>query len=79
MANAPADPDNLRSTSQSHGNSKVIHPDGNVLEEAGHFEERLVIADIQLEKATGAMAKRAAAEKTLIAPWLREGARLVEG
>jgi predicted amidohydrolase len=77
MANAPADPDNLRSTSQSHGNSKVIHPDGIVLEEAGHFEERLVIADIDLDKGTGAMATRSAAEQTIIAPWLRDGARLV--
>ena len=77
MANAPADADNLRSTSQSHGNSKVIHPDGTVLDEAGFFEERLVIADIDLDKATGAMATRSAAEPTLVAPWLRDGARLV--
>ena len=29
MANAPADADNLHSPSQSHGNSMIVHPDGN--------------------------------------------------
>ena len=37
MANAPADADNMRGASQSHGNSKIIHPNGNVLAEAGYF------------------------------------------
>jgi len=78
MANAPADPDNIRGASQSHGNSKIIHPNGNVLTEAGYFSETLVTATIDLKFADRAMAKRSVEEGSMISPWLREGARLVE-
>jgi predicted amidohydrolase len=78
MANAPADPDRMRATGQSHGNSKIVHPDGNVIAEAGHFSETLVTATIDLKAATRAMAKRSVEEGSMISPWLREGARLVE-
>lgn len=79
MANAPADPDNLRSGSQSHGNSKIIHPDGNVLEEAGYFEERLVTCLVDLEDANRAMAQRAANDDTILRTWMKRGSRLVTG
>jgi predicted amidohydrolase len=79
MANAPADPDNLRGSSQSHGNSKIIHPDGNVLEEAGYFEERLVTRLIDLEEAKGAMAQRAANDDTILRTWMKRGSKLVTG
>lgn len=79
MTNAPADPNNLRSPSQSHGNSKIINPDGNVLCEAGYFKETLVCAAINLKKADRAIAKRAVNDKTILSSWLREGAELVEG
>jgi predicted amidohydrolase len=78
MANAPADPDHMRAAEQSHGNSKIIHPDGNVIAEAGYFSETLVTATIDLKAATRAMAKRSVEEGSMISPWLREGARLVE-
>lgn len=78
MANAPADPDNLRSPSQSHGNSKIIHPDGNVLVEAGYFEERLVTATINIDDADRAMARRAVNDDTILRDWLHQGAALVE-
>jgi len=77
MANAPADPDHLRSSSQSHGNSKIIHPDGNVLEEAGYFEERLVTREIDLEDADRAVATRSIKDDTILRDWMEEGSRLV--
>jgi len=78
MANAPADPKNMFSDSQSHGNSKIVHPDGNVLCEAGYFGETLVSATINLKSANRAMAKKAAEDQTSIGQWLRDGALLVE-
>jgi predicted amidohydrolase len=78
MANAPADPDRMRATGQSHGNSKIVHPNGTVLAEAGHFSETLVAATIDLKAADRAMAKRSVEEGSMISPWLLEGSRLVE-
>jgi omega-amidase len=75
MANAPADP---RTLAGSHGNSKIIHPDGNVLVEAGYFEERLVTATIRLADASRAMAKRAAKDETILRDWLQSGLQLVQ-
>lgn len=78
MANAPGDLDNMHSPSQSHGNSKVIHPDGNVLDEAGFFEERLIAATIDVSNATGAMARRSVEDDTLLREWMCAGAQLVD-
>ncbi len=75
MANAPADPKTLRG---SHGNSKIIHPDGNVLVEAGYFEERLVTATIRVSDASRAMALRAVRDETVLKEWLQKGAELVQ-
>ena len=74
MANAPADPKTLAG---SHGNSKIIHPDGNVLAEAGYFEQRLVTANIRIKDASRAMVLRAANDETILKPWLRDGTKLV--
>lgn len=74
MANAPADPKTLRG---SHGNSKIIHPDGNVLVEAGHFEERLVTANIRVSDASRLIARRAADDETILKDWLNDGTKLV--
>ncbi len=52
MSNSPADPDNVKRDNCSHGNSKIVDPMGNVIDEAGVFEERLVIATLDLKKAT---------------------------
>lgn len=78
MANAPGNPRDLHAPSQSHGNSKIVHPDGNVLCEAGYFEERLVVAELDLEAATGAVARRAVEDETVLRAWMREGVDLVE-
>ena len=74
MTNAPADPQTLRG---SHGNSKIIHPDGNVLVEAGYFTERLVTANIKISDASRSIARRAAEDNTILRQWLNEGAELV--
>jgi len=75
MANAPADPQTLRG---SHGNSKIIHPDGNVLVEAGYFQERLVTANIKISDASRSIARRAAEDNTILKQWLNEGTELVQ-
>jgi predicted amidohydrolase len=62
----------------SHGNSKIIHPDGNVLVEAGFFEERLVTATIRVAEASRAMAQRAVQDETILRRWLESGAQLVQ-
>jgi omega-amidase len=75
MANAPADPQTLQG---SHGNSKIIHPDGNVLIEAGYFQERLVTANIKIDDASCGIARRAAKDDTILRKWLNEGVELVQ-
>jgi predicted amidohydrolase len=79
MANAPANSRDMHSPSQSHGNSKIIHPNGTVLVEAGYFNEGLVSATIDLKPADRAMARRAAREDGVVSKWLRDGSKLVEG
>jgi predicted amidohydrolase len=78
MANAPADPENINAPNQSHGNSKIVHPDGNVIAEAGYFEERLLSATIDIGQATRSIALRAAKDDTILKDWLNRGVRLVQ-
>ena len=49
MCNAAAEVDDMKRAGTSHGNSKIVDPLGNVLDEAGSFEERLVTADLDLQ------------------------------
>ena len=77
MANAPADKEDIGSPGSSHGNSKIVHPDGNVLAEAGFFTEEIVAAELDISEATGSTARRSAREETIIRDWFREGMKLV--
>ena len=77
MANTPADPDNLRRSGNSHGNSKIVHPDGNVIQEAGFFGDAIVAATVDISAATGGPAKRVYHEETALRDWFREGCRYV--
>ena len=90
MANAPADANDLGRVNTSHGNSKIVDPMGNVLGEAGVFEERLVMAEIDLTQASGEPARRTVGESAdstklygtpcehpAYAQWLRAGLALV--
>jgi predicted amidohydrolase len=74
MANAPGERGTLRG---SHGNSKIIHPDGNVLAEAGYFDETLVAVNIRISDANRHIARKAAANETVLKGWLNEGMKLV--
>jgi predicted amidohydrolase len=78
MANAPANPDNIRSTESSHGNSKIIDPLGNVMVEAGYFEERAMIADVDFALASRRVATRVLKEPTILQDWYRQGLQYVE-
>lgn len=75
MANAPASPKDL---SGSHGNSKIVHPDGNVIEEAGYFDERLVTATIRLSDANRTIAEKCVTQPTILTDWLHRGVALVD-
>ena len=74
MANAPWDAANEIG---SHGNSKVIHPDGNVLQEADHHAETLVVQSIRIEEATRSIARRCESDPTLLRDWFERGVGLV--
>jgi predicted amidohydrolase len=76
--NSPADPKDVLGKHQSTGNSMIVHPDGNVLAEARHFEERLIIADIDTRDAKRQWALRARNDETILRDWMREGAKLVD-
>ena len=52
-------------------------PDGNVVCEAGFFEERLVAATVDLDAANRAMALRSVSDETIVRDWMRDGVRLV--
>ncbi len=77
MANTPANPDNIKATGSSHGNSKIIHPNGNVLKEAGFFGDEIVSATIELSQSTGSQAKRTYNENTILQDWFQQGCDFV--
>jgi predicted amidohydrolase len=75
-ANAPADDD----LGGSHGQSRIIDPDGTILEEASMFEEETVRAELDLSRASAANAMRSLTRGPLT-HWWREGisrVRLIE-
>jgi len=90
MANAPSDPKAITRHNVSHGNSRIVEPLGNVLDEAGAFEQRLVVAALDLRKADRSPARRTlgkwpkgrslygpAEENPAYARWIRDGLKLV--
>ncbi len=77
MANTPANPDDLRSPGSSHGNSKIVHPDGNVITEAGFFGDNIVSATVDLSRASGLQARRTRNEDTILREWFRQGCEFV--
>lgn len=75
MANTPADPEDLNES--SHGNSKIVHPDGNVLQEAGFFGDEIVAETIDLSQAKRGTAERTYNEQTILRDWFRHGCEFV--
>lgn len=76
-ANAPANDD----LSGSHGQSRVIAPDGNILGEVSLFGEEVVTAELALRKATATNALNSL-RRGPVTDWWKEGVkrvRIVEG
>jgi len=71
-ANAPANPD----ASGSHGQSRLIAPDGNLLQEASLFGEEVVAGTFDLSKATAENARRSLTRGPLTR-WWQEGVKQV--
>jgi predicted amidohydrolase len=71
-ANAPANDD----LSGSHGQSRVISPDGTIVGEASMFEETVITADLDLGRATAANARKSLSRGPL-GDWWREGLKRV--
>jgi predicted amidohydrolase len=72
QANAPANPD----ASGSHGQSRVVAPDGNIVQEASIFDEDVITATLDLRKATRANARKSL-ERGPFQDWWREGIQRV--
>ena len=71
-ANAPANND----LSASHGQSRIVDPDGNIIEEASLFDEEVLIADLELPEAKAENALRSL-DIPPLDQWWREGMRQV--
>lgn len=54
-ANAPAEKEHRGG---SHGQSRIVRPDGNLVSEASIFEEEILYATLDLKQATGSLARR---------------------
>ncbi len=72
QANAPANDD----LSGSHGQSRVIAPDGNIVEEASMFGKEVVVADLEPSRATAANALKSLSRGPLTG-WWEEGLKRV--
>ncbi len=72
QANAPANAD----ATGSHGQSRVIAPDGNLLREASYFGEDVVTATLDLKQATAANARNSI-NRGPLTDWWRDGVRRV--
>lgn len=72
QANAPAN----RDASGSHGQSRIIAPDGNIIEEASIFGEDVLTTTLDLRKATRSNARNSL-ERGPFRDWWQEGLRRV--
>lgn len=77
-ANTPADPTTKETlNNSSHGQSRLIAPDGNIIDEAPMFGEKMLTADIDLNKATRTNAKNSL-RSDLLRQWWENGLKLME-
>jgi predicted amidohydrolase len=72
QANAPANPN----ATGSHGQSRIIGPDGNILQEASIFGEDMLVATLDPDKATADNARNSLRRGPL-QDWWREGMQRV--
>jgi predicted amidohydrolase len=61
----------------SHGQSRIIAPDGNLMQEASIFQEEMLVQSLDMSKAHRHIALRSV-ESDLLADWWRSGIDLVE-
>ena len=61
----------------SHGQSRIIGPDGNLIKEAGMFPEEMIFSTIDISKASGGTAKNSLRYQDLKA-WWKQGIDLVK-
>lgn len=75
-ANAPANED----LTGSHGQSRIIAPDGRIVQEASMFEEDVIAATLELPRATGRMAVNSLRRGPLRKWWAAgiESVRIIE-
>ena len=66
------------SSEGSHGQSRIVAPDGNLVAEAGFFDEIALVAEIDLSKATRGLALRSPQSK-LFEQWWVDGVALLTG
>jgi predicted amidohydrolase len=71
-ANAPANKD----TTGSHGHSRIIAPDGNILQEASIFGEDVLTETLDLRKATRSNSRRSL-DRGPLRDWWKEGVQRV--
>jgi predicted amidohydrolase len=72
-ANAPANPDK----SGSHGHSRIIAPDGNILKESSVFDEEIITATLNVNRASRDNARKSLTRGPL-RDWWREGLKRVK-
>ncbi len=62
----------------SHGQSRIIAPDGNIIAEASIFSEEMLTETLEVSRATRAFAERSR-QSSLLQAWWNAGAALVDG
>lgn len=72
-ANAPANTD----STGSHGHSRLIAPDGNIISEASVFQDDILVGEFDLSQATAANALRSLTRGPLT-KWYEEGVKQVK-
>ena len=72
-ANAPANAD----ATGSHGQSRLIDPDGNLIKEASTFQEEVLIATLELKRAHAGNALRSVSRGPL-GDWWKDGVKRVK-
>jgi predicted amidohydrolase len=68
QANAPANAD----ATGSHGQSRLVAPDGNLIEEASIFGEDVIAATLDIERATGRLARQSV-DRGPLGDWWQAG------
>lgn len=73
QANAPANTD----STGSHGHSRLIAPDGNIIKEASIFKEDVLIGEFKISQATARNARQSMLRGPFI-KWYEEGVKQVK-